>query len=121
MYFLLRSIYETIIHGQLLRMTCLLGTFEDFFCKQERLDVANLAEMIKDNNTNKKSESKTAGQDFSQNAKILELSFIENNWGTLIGRVKMNKKAGCLALVKIIHHSLSKNFHIREARDCPMD
>ena len=65
--------------GQLLQMICLLGTFEDFFCKQERLDVANLAEMIKDNNTNKKSESKTAGQDFSQNAKILELSFIKNN------------------------------------------
>ena len=96
-------------------MICLLGKFEDFFCKQERLDVANLAEMIKDNNTNKKSESKTAGQEFSQNAKILELSFIKNNCG------KMNK-TGCLALVKIIHKKSSGQiFHIKEVRDYPMD
>ena len=86
-----------------------------FFCKQERLDVANLAEMIKDNNTNKKSESKTAGQDFSQNAKILELSFIKNNCG------KINK-TGCLALDKIIHkESSSQISHTKEVRDCPTD
>ena len=86
-----------------------------FFCKQERLDVANLAEMIKDNNTNKKSESKTARQDFSQNAKIEELSFIKNNWRTptVVGRVKINK-TGCLALVKIMHkESSSKICHFK--------
>ena len=45
-----------------------------------------------------KSESKTARQDFSQNAKIEELSFIKNNWRTptVVGRVEINK-TGCLA------------------------
>ena len=52
-----------------------------------------------------KSESKTAGQDFSQNAKILELSFIKNNCG------KINK-TGCLPLVKIIHKESSSQFFI---------
>ena len=62
-----------------------------------------------------KSESKTAGQDFSQNAKILELSFINNNCG------KINK-TGCLALVKTIHKKSSGQiFHIKEVRDYPMD
>ena len=107
MYFLLGLIYKTIIHGQLLQMICLSGTYEDLFLQTGKVRRCQLGgDDQRQQHKQKKAIPKPHDKIFPRMQKyVLELSFIENNWGTLIGRVKMNKKAGCLALVKIIHHS----------------